>query len=218
MKLADYGEVRSGSLHDRSGTGGYYVLVSDLTRRGLNNGCLAEGGVPQKSGAAAALAPGDVVVGLRGASNVAAVVPSLEFACGLIFATLDVGIVRQSYRILPAYLAWFLNRPKTQAIFSSERMGSGAPRLPLSALQELIVPVPSLKRQATIAALAADAQRESDLIENIQQARQRLLDELLRQAADEGPAPGINPARANHRSHSRGATGRALSNPEDRKH
>lgn len=183
MKLADCGEVRSGSLHDRSGTGGYFVLVSDLTPRGLNIGSLAVGCLPQKSGAAAALAAGDVVVGLRGASNLAAVVPPLDLASGLIFATLDVGIVRKSDRVLPEYLAWFLNRPKTQAIFSSERTGSGAPRLPLSALQELVVPVPSMERQAAIAALAADAQHESDLIENIQQARQRLLDELLREAA-----------------------------------
>lgn len=217
MALGNIAEVRSGSLLNRGGADAYYVLVADVTSQGLRTSRLANGTLPQKSGALAALTAEDVVIALRGSTNAAAVVPILEGLDRPVFATLDVAVVRPHEGISANYLAWFLNLPATQEILATSRSGSAAPRLPLTALKALNVPLPSLERQAMIAGAAAEARRERDLIENIQQSRQRLLDELLRQAADEGPAPGSNPARADYHPQSQGATGRAFSNPEDRK-
>lgn len=211
-------DVRSGSLLDRDGSDAFFVLAGDVTDHGLRLSRLVRGALPQKSQAVAALAADDVVIALRGSTNPAAVVPCLDGLGGPLFATLDVGVLRPEEVLCATYLAWFLNLPATQETLAASRSGSAAPRLPLSALKSLEVPLPTLERQTMIASVAAEALQERDLIQNIQQARQRLLDELLRQAADEEPAPGANPARADHRPDSRGAAGRAISNPEDRKH
>lgn len=218
MVLEDVAEVRSGSLLNRDGADACFVLAGDVTSRGLRVSSLSQGALPQKSGTVAALTADDVVIALRGSTNAAAVVPPVGKLGLPVFATLDVAVVRPRDVLSAEYLAWFLNLPTTQETLAASRSGSAAPRLPLTALKALDVPLPPLERQAMIASVAAEALQERDLIQNIQQARQRLLDELLRQAADGEPAPGANPARADHRPVSRGATGRAFSNPEDRKH
>jgi hypothetical protein len=215
MELGIISEIRSGSLHDRDGRDAYYVLVGDISARGLRTESLSEGASPSKSGVAASLSEGDIVVALRGTNNAAATVPHLGIFDRPIFATLDVAIIRTDRELLPPYLTWYLNLPETQATLSFDRSGSAAPRLPLSALKALKVPLPSLDRQAMIASAAAEARRERALINQIEQSRQRLYEELLRRAAGEGPVPGGNPTRTDHHLPDRGATMKALSNPHD---
>jgi hypothetical protein len=185
-------------LHDRGGTEAYYVLAGDISVSGLRTSRLTNGALPSKSGAVAALAEGDIVMALRGTSNPAAVVPSLNRFDRPIFATLDVAVVRAGDMIVATYLAWFLNHPLTQETLSSDRSGSAAPRLPLPALKALAIPLPSIERQIKIAAAAAEAQQERSLIDRIQQSRKRLLDELLRRAADNEPVPRGDSMRTKH--------------------
>lgn len=187
MKLGDEADVRSGSLLDRDGTDALYVLAGSVSGSLLLTHAFVDGALPEKSKDTAALRDGDVVVSLRGARN------SVAVACGIqrlpkpVFATLDVAIVRLSQNVRPRYLAWFLNLPETQDALSFHRSGSAAPRLPLSALKQLEIPLPPLARQELIIALAAEGAREAELLTRIQQSRQRLLNELLRQLVEKGP-------------------------------
>ena len=209
MRLDDVADVRSGSLFDRGDATAFFVLAGDVTSRGLRLLSLSSGALPQKSGSTAALIAGDVVIALRGSTNAAAVVPPVKGLSSPIFATLDVAVVRPKNGLHAEYLAWFLNLPATQETLAVSRSGSAAPRLPLTALKALEVPLPSLERQALIACAASEAFHEDDLVRNIQQTRQRLLDELLRQAAEEGSAPGAYPTRTDHRSTGHAVTERA---------
>ncbi|MEG3152202.1 hypothetical protein U1769_20130 [Sphingomonas sp. ZT3P38] len=210
MPLSALADIRSGSLLHRDGADAYYVLVGDIVAGALRTSRLADGRLPAKSGAVAALAEHDIVVAMRGMTNAAAVVPALKAFDRPIFATLDVAVIRTGDAILPAYLSWFLNLPTTQEVLSSQRSASAAPRLPLPALKNLAVPLPTLARQAKIAAAADEGQRERNLMNKLQQSRQRLLDDLLRQAAGEVPTP-IEQVGTDHRPSGRRAATRPFS-------
>lgn len=215
MRLSALADIRSGSLHDRSEADALYVLAGDIAQGGLRTSRLATGARPTKSDSVAALSVGDVVIALRGNVNSAAMVPDLTHLDRPVFATLDVAVIRTGPTLSASYLAWFLNLPTTQDVLATDRSGSAAPRLPLSALKELDVPLPAIARQRLIASVADSASREAWLIAQIKEARQRVLNELLRQAAEEGSAPGECPARTDHHPQRRGATMRAFSNPEE---
>lgn len=208
-------EVRSGSLHDRSMDDALYVLASDISLSGLRTSSLALGSLPAKSFTAAALSRGDVLVSLRGFSNPAAVVPCLEGLDRPLFATLDVAVIKPSAALASDYLAWFLNRPSTQDLFAGDRSGSTAPRLPLSALKKLDVPLPPVDRQLIIASAAAEGAREAAILSALSLARQSLFHKLLGQAADEGSVRGDSPARTDRDLHGRSAALQAVSSPEE---
>lgn len=186
MVVSDVAHVKSGSLLDRGGTGALYVLAGNITLDGLNLSDTVKGGAPSKSRDTAALRRGDIAVALRGSRNVAAVVPDLTSLDFPLFASLDVAIIRPFELIHSPYLAWLLNDEATQESFEVHRSGSAAPRLPLSALKTFPLPLPPHLQQISIATLAAEARREDQLVYRIQQARSRLLNELLRQTAERG--------------------------------
>lgn len=215
MRLSNLADIRSGSLHDRSEADALYVLAGDIAQVGLRTSRLATGARPTKSDSIAALTVGDVVIALRGNVNTAAMVPDLAHLDRPVFATLDVAVIRTGPTLSASYLAWFLNLPTTQDVLATDRSGSAAPRLPLSALKELDVPLPDISRQRLIASVADNASHEALLIAQIKEARQRVLNELLRQAAEEGSVPDECPARTDHHPQRRGATMRAFSNPDE---
>lgn len=216
MKLSRVAEVRSGSMLDLRDSAALFISVSDISLAGLRTSRLTEGALPPKAGPIAALSQGDIVVAMRGASNPAAVV-SISDVDRPVFATLDVAVIRSDSSVEPYYLAWFLNLPATQDALSADRSGSTAPRLTLPALKDLEVPLPPIGKQRAIVAVAHEAQRESRLIERLQKARQRLVNELLRRSAEERPVPGRRPARTDHLPQSREAAMRTSSNLDDRK-
>jgi restriction endonuclease S subunit len=183
MKLEEISEVKSGSLLDRSGSAALYVQLGDISPGSLRMSRLTPGAAPQKSMTAAALKEGNIVVALRGNVNAAAVVPPLDSIELPVFATLDVAIIRIHSVEEPEYIAWFLNLPSTQETLSSERSGSAISRLPLPALRQLDVPTPNCARQNRIVAIAAEMRHEQELIEQIQVARKRLINEQLRRWA-----------------------------------
>jgi restriction endonuclease S subunit len=183
MKLEDISEVKSGSLLDRSGSAALYVQLGDISPGSLRMSRLTPGAAPSKSMTAAALKEGNIVVALRGNVNAAAVVPPLDENAMPVFATLDVAIIRIHSVEEPEYIAWFLNLPSTQETLSSERSGSAISRLPLPALRQLDVPAPNCARQNRVVAIAAEMRHEQELIEQIQVARKRLINEQLRRWA-----------------------------------
>lgn len=144
------------------------------------------------------------MIALRGTANTALVIEDGVVADHPVFGTLDVGILRpKADVILPAYLAAYLNLPSTQATLSGRRAGTSAPRLPLSAIDELDVPVPALSLQRTAACLTREMEQEQELHQRITEARGRLIDGLLTASLNgvvEEPVPGSRPARVHERS------------------
>ena len=189
VALSDIAVVRSGVVKVEDGSDALYVSPRHVRAGEFRSEDLAEGAAPGPGAAKTSLRDGDVLINLRGDANPAATLSGLPDGAP-IYATLDVGIVRPDpTRVDPRYLTAWLNLPKTQAGLSIDREGTRVARLSLRALSDLGVPLPDLERQRSFGALHAEIARERTLRTRIAEARERLLYELLRRAAEE-PAPG----------------------------
>jgi hypothetical protein len=106
------------------------------------------------------------------------------------YASLDLLLVRPDpVRLRADFLATYLNLPSSQSALAGGRTRAVLPRLSLHALAELPIPLPSIERQGAVAGLALTARRERAILENLMAGRQRLLDEILRRAAEDEPMP-----------------------------
>jgi hypothetical protein len=125
---------------------------------------------------------GDVVLSGRGQRNQAAVYKGgfEELVPG---AQLWVIRVRPD-RMLPAYLAWYLNQPKAQQYLSGETHGTYIPMIHKEAVMNLEVPVPSLEVQRKIVAVHELALREQGALEKLKAKRAKLVSALCGQAAE----------------------------------
>lgn len=217
FRLDDLADVLSGVAIERQGDDAHAVMVGDLKGDGQLPVDLTVVG-PPKAGMDARLQPGDIVISLRGNANFCAPVTAAVVECQPLFATLDLAVIRlrKHAPISVDYLVSYINLPSTQEQLSGHRSGTAALRLSLGPLKDLSIPVPSLDRQAAIAALSACAIEERTLNARLTALRTEMINELLRQAAAEGPALGMTPKQASTGPNGPGTTGRALSTRAER--
>lgn len=108
---------------------------------------------------------GDLIVGARG--QVTDVVVASEAVLGA-FVSLDLYLVRpDTAKVEPQYLSTFLSQPATQALFGLEKQGTGLPRLPKEALENMKIPLPPLHVQRLIGDLASTVDREGKLLKRL---------------------------------------------------
>ncbi len=197
VKLRDIAEVRAGSVPLTGPGDAVYVQARNLRGGTLSIDDAVRGPAPVRAADRARIAGNDLIVNSRGQSNRAVLVPDVD---GELFASLDLLLVRpQTGRVLPAFLAAYLNLPSTQATLAEHRTTATLPRLPIEALTELAIPLPDIAKQAAIAALAEEARRERSLVQDLMGRRERLLDEILRRAAEGAPMPSWRSAWASER-------------------
>lgn len=200
MRLEDGALVRIGVSPSGDGDGAIFLHGRSITVASVEQHSFTSGAFPSDAVAQARLLPGDIVIALRGAANIAAMIGD-DFSTGRpCFATLDVGIVRVEHpALLPDYVTAVLNLPRTQAALGRARMGDVTPRLPIGALADLEIPTPPLDLQRKVSGLFAEATEEQRLLARLVDLRQTQITELLagslRDAAEE-PVPGGHPARA----------------------
>lgn len=99
------------------------------------------------------LKAGDIVIQGRGLSFRSAVVPDLErdtVAAAPLFV-----IHARTDHIDPSFISYFLNDAETQSRLRIAAKGTHVPQLSLSALSELEIPVPTIKRQRLITKAAS---------------------------------------------------------------
>lgn len=113
------------------------------------------------------LAPGDIVVQSRGNQFPAGQVEAPFHG----IAAFGLHVVHPSPKLLPAYLAWLLNHPATQAMLNGMARGSRIPFLSKASLAELRIPLPPLETQRRITSVAALQQEVDRLAEELQRLR-----------------------------------------------
>lgn len=123
------------------------------------------------------LRSGDLLLRSRGRSNgVALVADCLPPA---ILAAPMIRIRPHTFKVLPAYLSWFMNSPVGQAQIATMAEGTMVMMISVDKIKGLEVPLPPLERQAAIAAIAQLAHRESQLHSEIAGLRQRTIHHIL---------------------------------------
>jgi hypothetical protein len=142
--------------------------------------------IPGGSGERSAIHEGDVLVPLR-SSRVSSLV-----ARGVPAGTIAVGhwaIITPSANVLPDYLAWYLAHPATERLLGSQVVGSNLPFVPLSALRDLEVEVPTLAVQERIVRVQALHRRQQKLEQRITQARERYINAITQAVLEHAAHP-----------------------------
>lgn len=119
------------------------------------------------------LEPGDVLLIGKGPRNAAAVwqggdTPTL--AASMLYV-----IKPRTDRVLPGYLAGYLNSVEAQAVFATHAKVGTVKVLGRKALDELRIPVPSLEEQRLFVQIADAAQREQLLLDRLKEQHQQLI-------------------------------------------
>jgi hypothetical protein len=123
---------------------------------------------------------GDVLIQARGFRNPAAVV-TVEFPA---ISAPGLHVLRPDPKqVLPDYLAWCLNHPKTQATIASVAQGSHAPFIAKQTLARISIPIPPLAVQAQIIDVDQLRRQQRQVALELAEARDLLVSERTWQAA-----------------------------------
>ncbi|MEI8234153.1 MAG: restriction endonuclease subunit S [Verrucomicrobiota bacterium] len=116
----------------------------------------------------------DILLMARGPRNYAALV-GLDVPQQTI-AVASFHIIRvEPCRVVPGFLAWFLNQDGPQAYFRSRNSATTIPMITLAALRDLPVNLPPLPEQHHIANLNDLFERERQLMDTLSDRRRELL-------------------------------------------
>lgn len=145
---------------------------------------------PKGDAARYQLRPGDVLFVSRGTTNIA--VPLNEESVRPfpdqwedVIAAYTFFVLRPDRsRVLPEYLAWFINQAPAQAFLSRQSRGSLAKLLPKSAFEELEIPLPPLGLQQKIVDIEHLRSREEGLLKRLIAARQQVIQQACLQAIE----------------------------------
>ncbi|HMQ69743.1 MAG TPA: restriction endonuclease subunit S [Ignavibacteria bacterium] len=81
--------------------------------------------------------------------------------------------------VLPEYLVWFLNHPKTQSHLKGNAIGTSIVSISKYVLSDLEISIPDLKTQNYIVNIAALQMKEKDLIQKLQNLRESQIQQLI---------------------------------------
>lgn len=80
--------------------------------------------------------------------------------------------------VLPNYLVWFLNHPKTQTLLWSFAKGSAIPSISKTILEQIEIPIPTISKQNAILELHKLQLQEKKIHKQIGKLRQEYINEL----------------------------------------
>ena len=149
---------------------GWRIVVDDLDRV-----------TPKGDAARYSLQPGDVLFVSRGTSNIAVplneqtVRPFPDRWDDLIPAYTFYVLRPNLNRVLPEYLAWFINQPPAQTYLTQQSRGTLVKLMPKSLFEELEVPIPPLAIQRQVMEIEDLRAHEEGLLRRLIAARQRLV-------------------------------------------
>jgi len=148
---------------------------------------------PKGDAARYSLRPGDVLFVSRGTTNIA--VPLTEQTVRPFPDRWDDLIPAYTFyilrpdlnRVLPEYLAWFINQPPAQAFLTQQSRGTLVKLMPKSLFEELEVPIPPLAIQRQVMEIENLRAHEEGLLKRLIAARQRLVQRACLSAIETEP-------------------------------
>ena len=123
------------------------------------------------------LKEGDVLFAAKGTKNFAAVYekhnePAVASTSFFVLRSTD-------NKVLPEYIAWFLNHAITQNYLKDKARGTSIPSIRKSVLEDLEILIPSLQKQRLIIRLSELAIQESELRTKILTHRKQLIEQQI---------------------------------------
>ena len=123
------------------------------------------------------LKKGDVLFAAKGTKNFAAWYENEEMPA---VASTSFFVIRlNDNNVLPGYLTWFLNHPRTQAILKGQARGSSIASISKAVLTELEFPIPDIHKQELILKIHKLRSKEKNLKQQIEMLREREIQQIL---------------------------------------
>lgn len=94
-------------------------------------------------------------------------------------ATSQFYVLRPNERVLPEFLAWYINQRPAQRYIEEHSTGTSASLINLEAMKGLPVEVPPMETQARITKIHQLSLREKELMEAIKNKRRALIERTL---------------------------------------
>lgn len=181
LYLKDIATIRSGYLFRErikpDASGQYRVVqVGDITPdAGFSNGLLVRVSLPDVK-RSQVLEKGDVLFISRGLRKHAI---AITWPIENTLATSQFFVLRPDERVLPEFLAWYINQRPAQRYIEEHSTGTSASLINLEAMKKLPVEAPPVETQARITKIHQLSLREKELMEAIQNKRRALIEMTL---------------------------------------
>lgn len=123
------------------------------------------------------LKDGDVLFAAKGTKNFAAVFenhnePSVASTSFFVIRPTD-------NKVLPQFLAWFLNNHTTQTLLKGQAIGTSIPSISKQVLENLEIPVPEIKTQRAIVEISKLRNKEKSLKLKIETLREKQIQQQI---------------------------------------
>lgn len=123
------------------------------------------------------LKKGDILFSAKGSKNFAAWYENEEIPA---VASTSFFVIRlQDKNVLPGYLTWFLNHPRTQTLLKGQARGSSIASISKAVLSELEIPIPNIKKQELILKIFKLRNKEKNLKKQIKILREKQIQHIL---------------------------------------
>jgi restriction endonuclease S subunit len=172
MRLGDIAKIQTGILAKPVTAGEIvYLQAKHFDENGRVQSILAPDLEAADSLQKHLLKPDDILFAAKGSKNFAACYEDEAYPA---VASTSFFVIRlEKGVILPKFLAWFLNYPKTQRVLKASAIGTAMVSISKSVLQELEVPTPMMEQQQLILHIYALQSRERELKRQIQILRDK---------------------------------------------
>jgi restriction endonuclease S subunit len=123
------------------------------------------------------LKDGDVLFAAKGTKNFAAVYenynePSVASTSFFVIRSID-------NKVLPQFLAWFLNNHTTQTLLKGQAIGTSIPSISKQVLENLEIPIPDIKTQKAIVDISKLRNKEKSLKQKIETLREKQIQQQI---------------------------------------
>ena len=117
----------------------------------------------------------DLLFAAKGNKNICIITPETNKAC-VASPSFIVIRIKNKEKILPEYVAWYLNSPIIQNLLQSNALGSAIKSITKNVLEDLEIPIPSIERQKAYIELDQLQKREQNLYKAIAEKHKQILD------------------------------------------
>lgn len=120
---------------------------------------------------------GDVLFAAKGTKNFAAVFEHHNIPA---VASTSFFVMRPSdQKVLPQYLAWFLNNHTTQTLLKGQAIGTSIPSISKQVLENLEITVPGMETQKAILQITKLRNKEKSLKQKIETLREKQIQQQI---------------------------------------
>lgn len=123
------------------------------------------------------LKDGDVLFAAKGTKNFAAVFENNNEPS---VASTSFFVIRPtSNKVLPKFLAWFLNNHSTQTLLKGQAIGTSIPSISKQVLENLEITIPSIETQLAILQITQLRNKEKSLKQRIEALREKQIQQQI---------------------------------------